>query len=98
MRTGDAIDLLPTIPDASVDLVATDPPYDIQLARTMAGGPLAEAHANRRTDYAMISDAPADLANAADYPTFLDAMTRVFREVARVLREGRYAVVVVRDA
>ena len=33
----------------------------------MAGGVLAETHANRRTDYAMISDAPADLANAPDY-------------------------------
>jgi hypothetical protein len=98
MRTGDALALLPTIPDASVDFVATDPPYNIQLARTMAGGALAEAHANRRTDYAMISDAPADLANSPDYATFLDAMTRVFGELARVLREGRYAVVIVRDA
>lgn len=98
MRTGDALELLPAIPDASVDFVATDPPYNIQLARTMAGGALAEVHANRRTDYAMISDAPADLANSPDYATFLDAMTRVFGELARVLREGRYAVVIVRDA
>ena len=47
----------------------------------MAGGKLAETHANRRTDYAMVSDAPADLANAADYPAFLDAMGRVFGEL-----------------
>jgi len=98
MRTGDALEILPTLPDASIDLVATDPPYNIQLPLTMAGGKLAEAHANRRTDYAMISDAPADLANAADYGAFLDAMGRVFAELARVLRPGHYAIVIVRDA
>ena len=98
MRLGDALAILPTIPDASIDFVATDPPYNIQLPLTMAGGRLAETHANRRTDYAMVSDAEADLANAADYPTFLDRMGEVFAELARVLREGRYAVVIVRDA
>jgi DNA modification methylase len=98
MLTGDALAILPTLADASVDLVATDPPYNIQLPITMAGGPLAETHANRRTDYAMVSDTPADIANAPDYQGYLDAMERTFRELARVLRDGRYAVVIVRDA
>jgi hypothetical protein len=65
---------------------------------TMAGGALAEAHANRRTDYAMVTDDPADLANAPDYATFLDRMTTVLGEIERVLRPGRYAVLIVRDA
>jgi DNA modification methylase len=98
LRTGDALEILPTLDEASIDLVATDPPYNIQLPLTMAGGALAEVHANRRTDYAMVSDAPADLANAPDYATFLDRMETVFAEVARVLRPGRYAIVIVRDA
>ena len=98
LRLGDALRVLPTLADGSIDFVATDPPYNIQLPLTMAGGKLAETHANRRTDYAMVSDAAADLANAADYPTFLDRMGEVFVELARVLREGRYAVVIVRDA
>jgi hypothetical protein len=46
----------------------------------------------------MISEDTADLANAPDYPTFLDRMGAVFVELARVLREDRYAVVIVRDA
>ena len=98
LRVGDALALLPTLATGSVDLVATDPPYNLQLPMTMAGGPLADAHANRRTDYAMVTDSPDDLANAADYPAFLKRMGDVFAELRRVLREDRYAVVIVRDA
>lgn len=98
MRVGDALALMPELPAASVDFVATDPPYTVQLPLTMAGGRLAEAHPNRRTDYAMISADPADLANAPDHDAYLAAMERVFRELARVLRPGRYAAVIVRDA
>jgi SAM-dependent methyltransferase len=64
----------------------------------MSGGKLAAEFANRRTDYAMVSDHADDLANAVDYPTFLARMEAVFRELHRVLRPGRYAVVIVRDA
>jgi DNA modification methylase len=98
MRVGDALALLPGLADASVDFIATDPPYTVQLPLTMAGGRLAEAHANRRTDYAMRSDDPADLANVPSHEAYLDAMERVFGELARVLRPGRYAAVIVRDA
>lgn len=98
MRVGDALALLPRLEAGSVDLVATDPPYNLQLPMTMAGGPLAVAHANRRTDYAMITDSKDDLANAADYPAFLDRMETVFAALHRTLRDGRYAVVIVRDA
>ncbi|MFP5341725.1 MAG: DNA methyltransferase [Candidatus Limnocylindria bacterium] len=98
MQHGDALSVLATLADESVDAVLTDPPYNIQLPLTMAGGPLAATHANRRTDYAMVSADPADLANAPDYATFLDRMEAVLGELRRVLREGRYAVVIVRDA
>jgi len=98
LRPGDARAVLPTLPDGSVDFVATDPPYNVQLPMTMAGGPLAESHANRRTDYAMRSDLPGDLANLPDYPAFLDALTGVLAELHRVLRPGGYACVIVRDA
>lgn len=95
---GDALAVLPTLASESVDFVATDPPYNVQLPMTMSGGALSEEFANRRTDYAMVTDDPADLANAADYPAFLDRMTDVLAELQRVLRPGRYAVLIVRDA
>ena len=98
LRGGDALSVLPTLADGSVDFIATDPPYNVQLPLTMAGGKLAETHANRRTDYAMVTDHPADLANSPDYPTFLDRMEEVLVECRRILRPGRYAAVIVRDA
>jgi DNA modification methylase len=98
LRVGDARTVLPTIGTDSVDFVATDPPYNIQLPMTMAGGRLAESHANRRTGYAMVSSFDGDLANLPDYPSFLDAMGEVLGEVHRILRPGRYAVLIVRDA
>jgi DNA modification methylase len=98
LRVGDAREILPGLDAESVDFVATDPPYNVQLPMTMAGGRLAEAHANRRTDYAMVSALNADLANLPDYPAFLDAMGAVLGEIHRVLRPGRYAVLIVRDA
>lgn len=98
LRLGDCLAVLPTIAPGSIDFVATDPPYNVQLPLTMAGGKLAETHANRRTDYAMVSEDPADLANSADYETFLENMTAVLAELHRVLRRGRYATVIVRDA
>lgn len=98
LRIGDALMLLPNLAPESVDFVATDPPYNVQLPMTMSGGALSESFANRRTDYAMVTDDPADLANAPDYPAFLDRMTEVLAQLERVLRPNRYAVLIVRDA
>ena len=98
MVVGDAVELLAGVDDASIDFVVTDPPYNPQLKLTMAGGPLAETHANRRTDYAMVSEAAADIANSASYPEYLARMGAIFGQLRRVLRPGRYAVVIVRDA
>jgi DNA modification methylase len=98
LRVGDALELIRELADGSVDFVATDPPYNPQLRLTMAGGPLAEQHANRRTDYAMRTDHPADFANSATYDDYLDRMGTAFGELKRVLRPGRYAAIIVRDA
>ena len=98
MILGDALAVLPDLEPDSVDFVATDPPYNIQLPITMAGGKLAEDHANRRTDYAMITEQEGDLANSPDYATYLDRMETVFGLLVRVLRPQHYAAVIVRDA
>ena len=95
---GDALNLVAELEPGSVDFVATDPPYNPQLRLTMAGGRLAERFANRRTDYAMVSDDPADLANSASYAEYLARMELVLGGLRRVLRDRRYATIIVRDA
>jgi DNA modification methylase len=95
---GDAVELLAGLDEASIDFVATDPPYNMQLKLTMAGGRLAEQFANRRTDYAMVTADPADLANSATYEEYLDRMETVLGGLRRVLRPKRYATIIVRDA
>jgi DNA modification methylase len=95
---GDAVELLADLEAESVDFVATDPPYNPQLKLTMAGGRLAEQFANRRTDYAMVTADPADLANSATYEEYLDRIEIVLGALRRVLRVKRYATIIVRDA
>ena len=98
LMVGDAVDLLADLADSSVDFVATDPPYNPQLKLTMAGGALAEKFANRRTDYAMVTSHAGDLANSATYDEYLSRMEGIFAGLRRVLRDGRYATITVRDA
>ena len=98
MVLGDAVRMLADLEPGSVDMVATDPPYNPQLRMTMAGGAAAEAWANRRTDYAMVTDDPADIANSGSYAEYLDRMGDILAECRRVLRERGYAVLIVRDA
>ncbi|HUR16709.1 MAG TPA: DNA methyltransferase, partial [Candidatus Limnocylindrales bacterium] len=81
MVVGDAVKLLAALEPASVDFVATDPPYNPQLKLTMAGGKLAEQFRNRRTDYAMVTADPDDIANSATYDEFLERMEAVFAEL-----------------
>lgn len=98
MTRTDALAGLARLVPGSVDMIATDPPYNPQLRMTMAGGRAAEAWANRRTDYAMVSEDPADLANSTSYAQYLDRMGDVLAACRRVLRDRGYAVLIVRDA
>ena len=95
LLVGDALDILPDL-GGPYDMVATDPPYNLTLERTMCDG--RYPNANRRTDYSTFTDDPADLSNLATYEGYLDAMQAVFGHCHRLLRKGRYIVVIVRDA
>ena len=80
--------LLSDVADASIDFVATDPPYNPQLKLTMAGGRLAEAHANRRTDYAMVTDDPGGPRQQPILQRVPGAHAgAIFVELRRVLRD-----------
>ncbi|GCE47961.1 DNA methylase [Thermosporothrix hazakensis] len=98
MLCGDCLKLMQDMESASFDFIATDPPYNIHLEQTMSNTRYAANHANRRTDYDMRSDHPADLANLPDYEAYLDAMGQVFAECYRLLKPQKYMVVIVRNA
>ena len=92
---GDALEVLRDL-GGPYDMVATDPPYNLNLERTMCDGKYANA--NRRTDYTTFSEDPADLSNLGTYDEYLDAMQEVMAECRRLLRPKRYMVLIVRDA
>lgn len=96
--TGDCREVLERFPDGHFQFIATDPPYNVHLERTMCDGRYDDRHSNRRTDYDMRSDDPADLANLGSYEEYLEAMEGVFRRCLRVLEAGRYMAVIVRNA
>lgn len=80
---------------ARPDLICTDPPYNRNFPRTMAGkGP----HQYRRTDYVSFSESDADLSNAPDYKAFLAGIGGVFAQLRTVVRDGGHMVVLVRNA
>ena len=91
---GDARDILPTIPDESVDFVVTSPPYWSILKK--------EDHKVRQerlangltTDY---GDDPRDLAKIESYDDFLKEITQLFGECGRALKSGKYMAIVVSD-
>ena len=98
MIHGDCLEEIARMEDGSFDFVATDPPYNLHLERTMCDGRYDESFANRRTDYDMRSDDPRDMANLDSYEAYLDRMERLFAQCFRVLKPGRYMAVIVRNA
>lgn len=91
---GDARNILPRIPDESVDFVVTSPPYWSILKK--------EDHKVRQerlanglsTDY---GNDERDLANIESYDDFLNELTKLFGECARTLKPGKYIAIIVSD-
>ncbi len=98
LLVGDCSRLLPTLPDNHFHFIATDPPYNTHLERTMCDGRYEEDYPNRRTDYDMASPHGEDLANLSSYDEFLDAIEGILQECLRVLIPGRYMAVILRNA
>ncbi|GCE18874.1 TRM11 family SAM-dependent methyltransferase [Dictyobacter kobayashii] len=95
---GDCLKVMTTLEPSSFDFIATDPPYNIHLEKTMVNGRYAANYSNRRTDYDMRSTDPADLANLASYEDYLDTMEQVFARCYTLLKAQKYMAVIVRNA
>lgn len=81
-------DIPNVLPECSVDLVITSPPYwDILTAKRSAD----------RKEIRKYSDSKEDLGNIPDYNVFLDKLKEAFAGVYKVLKKGKYCIVVVMD-
>lgn len=95
---GDCLAIMQQLTANTFDLILTDPPYNIHLEQTMSNNRQVEGHPNRRTDYDMRSDDPADLANLPSYEQYLDMMEQVFAACYPLLKPQKYMVIIVRNA
>jgi len=92
---GDSRAVLKQIRRESFDFVVTSPPYWAILTK-------ARDHKSKRerlskglpTKY---SEDKRDLGNASSYRGFLHELTKVFEECYRVLKQGKYMVIIVSD-
>ena len=92
---GDSCQILPTLENDSVDMVVTSPPYWGILHKQDRKVESERIANNLDTKY---SDSEQDLGNVKDYQQFLQIlMDQVFMQCARVLRKGKYMMLVVSD-
>lgn len=76
------------LPENSVDLVITSPPY---------WNILTEKRSADRKEIRKYSDSEEDLGNINDYDKFMDKLKEAFVGVHKVLKKGKYCIVVVMD-
>lgn len=80
------------------DFVMTSPPYWNMLGKSRGNVFSAQKERRSRGLDVVYSEGDAlDLGNLDDYDEFLAALADIFREVAGVLRPGRYLVIVIQN-
>lgn len=87
LRCGDCLELMPRVRTRSVDLVLADPPYGVGHVQRF----------RRETNFAMRSADPRDLGNLPDLEAYLNQIRAFGREAHRILKDGKYLVVLVGD-
>ena len=76
-----------------VDFVITSPPYGPMLNKK---GLAQEKRAEKALD-TKYSDNEDDLGNVMDYEEFVDKLALVFKKVKKILKEGRYMVIIIQN-
>jgi DNA modification methylase len=88
MILGDCLVKMPGIPDESVAAIISDPPYGCQQR---------EIGFKRETHFNMKSTEKEDFGNCNSYPEYLHKISLFGAEAFRVLKPGRYLVLMVGD-
>jgi DNA modification methylase len=94
VRLGDARDLIKELPDDSLDLVVTSPPYWIILHKEDHKARQERITKDLDTRY---SDDPRDLGNIKEYGDFLSELASILGECVRPLKAGKHMAVIVSD-
>jgi len=85
---GDSFEKIKDIPDNTIDLCLTSPPYwDILNMKRTADGKKSENYSNSNKD----------IGNISEYSEFLKKLNELFFEVYRVLKPDRYCIINVMD-
>jgi DNA modification methylase len=83
---GDTLDILPTLPEQSVDLIFADPPYNLQLKEDLWRPNLTKVDA--------VNDGWDQFASFADYDVFthawLSGCRRIMTDTATIWVSGTY--------
>ncbi len=88
MRQGDCLNVLGRLDSESFEACICDPPYGPAQGRVSF---------RKETNFDMDTDDPQDLGNASSVEEFLRLMARVGEQVHRVLKAGRYFVILIGD-
>ena len=91
---GDARDVLPTLPDESIDFIVTSPPYWSILKKEDHKVKQERLASGLSTDY---GDDRRDLGNIETYEEFISVLTSLFQECSRILKTGKYMAIIVSD-
>lgn len=94
VRQGDARDLIKELPDDSLDLVVTSPPYWIILHKEDHKAKQERVANDLDTRY---GDDPRDLGNVKDYRDFIAELAAILGACTRPLKAGKHMAVVVSD-
>lgn len=92
--TGDARTVLSKLESDSVDFVVTSPPYWNILHKKDHKVKQERDKYDLDSKY---SDDPKDLGNIDDYEIFLEELSKILGEAARVLKKSKYMAIVVSD-
>lgn len=94
VRVGDARELIKNVPDNSLDLLVTSPPYWNILHKIDHKAKQERENHDLDTKY---SDDKRDLGNIHEYEVFLDELASILGACGRALKPKKYMAVIVSD-
>lgn len=94
---GDARTEIDKIKKESIDFIMTSPPYWNILSKKRGNSDSQHKDRERKGLKLNYSDLQADLGNITEYDLFLKELVRIFSKCQKVLKNGKYMVIVIQN-